>query len=624
MDETLQNNLKTIAANQTAIYNKGVSDGEQKVIDLAIDDTLSNEGLAADAKATGDAIHNLAIKNKASGSLLTLPDSAEQPFKSMKVFGKTKQVSTTGKNLLDTSLWKNETTNSGLTIRYIPEEDCIQINGTSTKQTSLFMMAVNIPLVVGTTYSLKSKVVSGAVSGVDGTNYALLYLGTKNQSTDALQNWISVSVRNSSAQTKEASQEYVANAWLYVSADVTFNNLKVRLQFQKGSPSEYEPYTGGMPSPNPNYPQALESVGDSGSVEQVVKNGNLLSYPYQEGSISSRLGVTITVNDDGSVLLNGTSTASQVMNFYFHFTNKFTLPAGKYICGGVASSTCYIVVYDPTISDYRTTKSQETVSLNLTEETQISILIQWSANAVLNNVFVKPFIVEASMYDGNWEPYNSQSLTIPTPNGLPGVPVSSGGNYTDENGQQWICDYKDYERMVYVQRTYKYVCTGDEDWKFNAAMSSTYNRYDAAVSNIPMPVGNTTSATKCMCTHSVSLGTTTTNRQNCWVVNSITKVGLRMVCSISTAEDFKQMLKDNYASGTPVTFVYELAEPIETPLSEEEIEAYKALHTNYPVTTIYNNDGAGTEVEYVADTKNYIDNKIATEVAKLTAAIITE
>ena len=30
----------------------------------------------------------------------------------------------------------------------------------------------------------------------------------------------------------------------------------------------------------------------------------------------------------------------------------------------------------------------------------------------------------------------SQTLTVSTPNGLPGIPVSSGGNYTDESGQQ--------------------------------------------------------------------------------------------------------------------------------------------------------------------------------------------
>ena len=46
----------------------------------------------------------------------------------------------------------------------------------------------------------------------------------------------------------------------------------------------------------------------------------------------------------------------------------------------------------------------------------------------------------------------TQTLTLSTPNGLPGIPVTSGGNYTDQNGQQWICDEVDLERGVKVQR----------------------------------------------------------------------------------------------------------------------------------------------------------------------------
>ena len=46
----------------------------------------------------------------------------------------------------------------------------------------------------------------------------------------------------------------------------------------------------------------------------------------------------------------------------------------------------------------------------------------------------------------------TQTLTLPTPNGLPGIPVTSGGNYIDQNGQQWICDEVDLERGVKVQQ----------------------------------------------------------------------------------------------------------------------------------------------------------------------------
>lgn len=55
----------------------------------------------------------------------------------------------------------------------------------------------------------------------------------------------------------------------------------------------------------------------------------------------------------------------------------------------------------------------------------------------------------------DYEPYREQLLTLPTPNGLPGIPVTSGGNYTDQNGQQWVCDEVDLERGVKVQRVGK-------------------------------------------------------------------------------------------------------------------------------------------------------------------------
>ena len=48
-----------------------------------------------------------------------------------------------------------------------------------------------------------------------------------------------------------------------------------------------------------------------------------------------------------------------------------------------------------------------------------------------------------------------QTITLPTPNGLPGIPVTSGGNYTDSSGQRWVCDEVDLERGVKVQRVDK-------------------------------------------------------------------------------------------------------------------------------------------------------------------------
>ena len=84
------------------------------------------------------------------------------------------------------------------------------------------------------------------------------------------------------------------------------------------------------------------------------------------------------------------------------------------------------------------------------------------------------------------------------------------------------------------------------------------------------------------------------------------------------------VITTKYNEGNPAVFQYCLKTPIETPLSEEEISAYKELCTYYHVTNITNDSGAGMEVKYVADTKMYIDNEIAEMKEELTAAIITE
>ena len=73
----------------------------------------------------------------------------------------------------------------------------------------------------------------------------------------------------------------------------------------------------------------------------------------------------------------------------------------------------------------------------------------------------------------------------------------------------------------------------------------------------------------------------------------------------NTLDEFKVLLTQN-----PLAVQYALATPIETALSETEIAAYRAMHSNYPNTTVLNDSGAHMVVKYAADTKLYIDNKI--------------
>ena len=201
-----------------------------------------------------------------------------------------------------------------------------------------------------------------------------------------------------------------------------------------------------------------------------------------------------------------------------------------------------------------------------------------------------------------------QTLSIPRT--LCGIPVTSGGNYTDENGQQWICDEVDFERGVYAQRVLKKVLdgSGGEGWKQGSNIADGIERYltshkSANVTKEPI------------CSHFSPIGKSayTLDKE----ALSYGGEGYYYDFAIATKRcpdlaSWKAYLTEQYANGTPITVCHLLDSTIETPLSESELAAYRALHTNKPNTTILNDSGAHMKVDYTADTKLYIDNLIKT------------
>ncbi len=80
--------------------------------------------------------------------------------------------------------------------------------------------------------------------------------------------------------------------------------------------------------------------------------------------------------------------------------------------------------------------------------TALSDYVSISTNAQLR----KDVMLEQGSAATAYAPYTAQTLSVATPNGLPGIPVESGGNYTDESGQMWVCDEIDLAQSVYMQR----------------------------------------------------------------------------------------------------------------------------------------------------------------------------
>ena len=185
----------------------------------------------------------------------------------------------------------------------------------------------------------------------------------------------------------------------------------------------------------------------------------------------------------------------------------------------------------------------------------------------------------------------SQTLTLQTPNALPGIPVTSGGNYTDESGQQWVCDEVDLARGVYVQRVAKIKVTSSLSWQ---TTGNAVDRYFAWFSGIY--------TSNVLCTHfSTALGSETVGGA---IANQNNLVGFAFAeKGTTTLDDFKQFLDEN-----DVFIWAALATPVETALSAAEVAAYKALTTYAPTTTISVTDGAGAEMKYQRDANIVIKN----------------
>ena len=189
-----------------------------------------------------------------------------------------------------------------------------------------------------------------------------------------------------------------------------------------------------------------------------------------------------------------------------------------------------------------------------------------------------------------------QTLTLLTPNGLPGIPVTSGGNYTDQSGQQWVCDEVDLERGVKVQRVNAVDLSA-------CAIIGTTNLAVTKRLAIRLPLKAKDYTVKALC-----------NRLPYLV--SFTIDTIHFYVDANNVNVFIPIDAKNPEEGEYILF-YVLATPIETPLTPDEIAAYKALTAYGPDTVVQASDGAGVKLVYQRDV-NIAIKRIEDAIASMT------
>lgn len=330
-------------------------------------------------------------------------------------------------------------------------------------------------------------------------------------------------------------------------------------------------------APTPDAPVPIVSAGDGGSVAVKVTGANVLEGTAPGGQVS-QFGVTYTVNENG-VLVTGTATSNS--SFYLHRDKTSRLTHGTYYLTtkGLSASAVLNFFYVGKI-----TSDVQNQQVMLTKDVEYSLVLQLQEGVTANTT------VQVSLTRNKitaYSPYREQLLTLPTPNGLPGIPVTSGGNYTDSTGQHWVCDEVDLERGMKVQRV-------------NAVDLSTCNitgTTKLAVTkrlSILLPIRGRDYKTEALC-------------NKLQFIVSFTQDSPHFYVDTANAQVFIPIGAKNPEEGEYILF-YALATPIENPLTPAEIAAYKALTSYAPDTVVRAGDGAGIKLDYQRDVNLVIKN----------------
>lgn len=373
---------------------------------------------------------------------------------------------------------------------------------------------------------------------------------------------------------------------IFLRLEEAFNG-KVKAMISKTQPtaSNYEPYTGGKPSPSPEYPQEIKSAGQSGEIGVTVTGTNLL--PFEVGQKGNGFevfadGVQVDVDRETDIYAVGQNNGNVESGYDESGYDEFALmTAGKYyIYSGTQDVYLYVVVW----------RKGKNVILGYsvgTNAAQIEIMDGDKFRIFLRTAAafkgkVKAMITRTPMNATSYEPYKPvQKLIVPTPNGLPGIPVSSGGNYTDEKGQQWVADEIDLAKGERVQWIGNKVLQ-ESDLKKDTPDSIFVTLYNIKTVSNANPI----------CSHLKYVPYQTADKKQILCISRV----LEDIRIYLNSADF-QVYKD-FVNNNEVFLIWALKTPIRTPLPPETIAAYKALRTYSPTTTVINDAGAGMSVGY--------------------------
>ena len=317
-------------------------------------------------------------------------------------------------------------------------------------------------------------------------------------------------------------------------------------------------------TPTPENPVEVESVGE--------KTKNLIGVKPVSRTIN---GATFTVNENGSITLNGTTTSQALYHFNPSYNetlrsvsvtaNKsYTLSRGVELPTGVY----FMTYYRDSSGAYTYVNSPKTFTP--TEDVDIAFYIRWDAGITMDNVTIYPQLEEGSTAT-DYEPYGKYKIPIicsdgkgksVTTNIYLDEPLRKVGSYTDSI---------DFQNQKIIRKV------GVEEFDENTA-ASNYKFESVGFYGFFRTIKTMKSGTRQygFCTYLQNLRK---ESSPIWfgVGNQAVYFSLPDVYNLgSNNEERKQALRDWFASlEEPFMVYYPLAEETETPISLPKLPTFK-------------------------------------------------
>lgn len=488
-----------------------------------------------------------AIITGATGEEITLTDSAEAPLQSLKVYGKSTQTRTSGKQLFNATL-QSGTFNG---ISYTRNSDgTYLLKGTATDTAGLQFGRCDFTN--GVTYRLV---------GFQGTGIKdqfALYVNGLGYPND---------IGNGITFTANSTGNYSIS--IAIPTGTTVNMLLKPMLTTDSSATydDYEPYTGGIPAPNPDYPQPISDV-DNAEVTVRGRNLWLLASGYTGSNMSSAFNKQNFNLPKGSYVFSfvGTTTSGSALDLFNSNGNRI------------------VNLYIGT----QTLNSKHFFTFDITEDAE---MIQMYGGG---DVSISEIQLEKGDTTHDYESYKApQTATIPYT--LRGI-----GNVKDELLVNADGTGKLITRFGVV------IADGNINVTGSNIATDRCRLFFEAPNVLPFNDVNNID-TNILCDKLPQSSNEETNTGRMGVLRRAN--GSSQICisiganeSITTLEQFKSYLESNN-----MTIIYPLATPIEANLTSEEVAQILTLHTYKPTSIISNDKQAEMEVKYIADTKAYVD-----------------